>query len=402
MVATELRGQTALAASVTKDVRALQSKGESPFFQLLRLAEDREAVISLGRGEPDLPTPSHIIGAAKQALDEGRTHYTDPSGLPELRQAIARKLKADQELSYDAGSEIVVTAGAQEALAVALRTLLEPGDEVLVPSPHYAAYEVNIRLAGGVPVFINTSLDTAFEVDAEMLMPHIGPRTKLLAVVSPANPTSAVIRLESLEAIARVALDNDLIVISDELYEKVVYDGFVPRSISSFPGMRDRTVIINGFSKAYSMTGFRVGYLAAPADYCVAAAEVRHAMSISTPTISQLAALAALQGPQDSIAEMVAEYSRRRDVMDNVLTRLDIPHITPRGAFFFFPSIARTGIDSFDFCRRAVADYGVLMFPGSMYGTAGEGYVRMSFLAPIDELREALDRFATLYESLVK
>jgi aminotransferase len=381
--------------------RAAQIRGgdEGPFFQLLNLAAARDNVIRLGRGEPDIPTPPHIIAAAKRALDEGHTGYTHPAGLPALREAIAEKLARDNGLHYDPATEIIVTAGAQEALAIAMQTLVDPGDGVLLAIPAYAAYDCNIKLAGGVPVPVPTFEEQDFELRPEAIEACIAPRSKILALVTPNNPTASAIPGETIERIAEVARRHNLIVLSDELYEKVVYDGFRHVSIAGLPGMRERTVVINGFSKAYSMTGFRVGYLAGPADYIRAALEPRHSLSISAPTPSQYAALAALTGPQDHIPAMMAEYTRRRDMMRRTFDELGVTYSLPRGGFYFFANIGGAGIDSLEFCIKAVTDYGLLFFPGSMYDEYARRYIRISYLAPEAELEEALRRFAALYRT---
>jgi aminotransferase len=388
---------TSLRAAMAE--RALRIRGgeESAFFKLLKMAEAKEDVIALGRGEPDRPTPDHIVEAAKKALDDGQTTYTNPAGMPALREALAGKLETDNGLSYDPASEIIVTSGSQEAMVVTLQTLLDPGDEVLIASPYYIAYEPNIILAGGTPVFVPTTEEDGFELKADLIESHVTDRTKLVVLVSPNNPTAGVITRETMEEIAEVVERHDLVTISDELYEKVVYDGFEPFSFAVLPGMRDRTVTINGFSKAYSMTGFRVGYLAAPADYAKAALEPRHSLTICAPTPSQFAALAALEGPQDFLDDMMAEYTQRRATMRTVFDELGITYGPPMGAFYFFANIKPSGLDSFEFCRRGVQDHGVLFFPGSMFGADGEGYIRISYLAPEKELEEALERFGRLW-----
>lgn len=382
--------------------RATRIRGgaESPFFQLLKLAEDRGSdVITLGRGEPDIPTPQHIIDAAKAALDAGYTSYTNPAGLLALREAIAEKLRRDNGLDYDPATEIIVTTGAQEAMAIVMQTLLDPGDEVLIAAPFYMAYEANIVLAGGVPVAVPTREEDDFQMFASEIESRITGRTKLLAIVSPSNPTAAGLTRETLEGIAEVARRHDLTVLSDELYEKVVYEGFEHVSIASFEGMRERTIVINGFSKAYSMTGFRVGYMAGPADYMQAALEPRHSLSISTPTPSQYAALAALTGTQEHLTSMMAAYTRRRDMMAAAFDELGVTYSLPRGAFYFWANISGARVPSFEFCCKAVSENGILFFPGSMYGPEGEGYIRISFLAPEGQLEEALRRFAVVYRA---
>jgi aminotransferase len=396
LAAIEAR-QSPVRAALSQRAAGIRAGEESAFFQLLKLAEQRSGVITLGRGEPDIPTPSHIVAAAKQALDDGATTYTNPAGMPALREAIAEKLRRDNGLTYDPACEIIVTTGAQEAIAVVMQTLLDPGDEVLIAAPFYTAYEANILLAGGVPVPIPTSFENDFQISGADVEDRITPRTKLLAIVTPSNPTAAGLTRKTLEELADVARRHDLVVLSDELYEKVVYDGFEHHSIGSFEGMRERTIVINGFSKAYSMTGFRIGYMAGPADYVRAALEPRHSLSISSPTPFQHAALAALTGPQDHFGPMMAEYTRRRDAMAATFDDLGVRYSLPRGAFYFWADVSGAGMPSFELCRRAVTDHGILFFPGSMYGPLGEGSIRISFLT--QELGEALERFAALYRS---
>jgi aminotransferase len=392
-------GATRVRSALSERASRIRGGQESAFFQLLRLAEGRQDLIALGRGEPDIPTPGHIVEAAKRALDEGHTTYTNPAGLPALRQAIADKLATDNDLTYDPGSEIIVTTGAQEALAVVMQTLLDPGDEVLIASPFYVAYEANIILAGGRVVAVPTREEDDFELRAEAVEERITDRTKLLAIVTPNNPTAGVITRPALERLAEVARRRDLVVLSDELYEKVVYDGFQHLSIASLPGMRERTIVVNGFSKAYSMTGFRVGYMAGPADYIRAALEPRHSLTISAPTPFQHAALTALTGPQDHLSEMMEEYSLRRQMMRQTFDQLGVTYGLPRGGFYFFANVKGAGLDSFSFCERAVTDYGLLFFPGSMFSPDAEGYARISFLAPRTQLQEGLERFSDLYRS---
>ena len=389
-------------AALAERIGRIRGGSESPFFQLLALAETRGGdVIRLGRGEPDIPTPQHIVDAAKEALDKGFTTYTSPAGLIELREAIAEKFRRDNGLEYDPETQIIVTTGAQEALAIVMQTLLDPGDEVLLASPFYMAYEANIVLAGGVPVAVPTLQEEDFQMAAAEIERRITAKTKLLAIVSPSNPTAAALTRQTLEEIAEVARRHNLTVLSDELYEKVVYDDFEHVSIASLEGMSDRTIVINGFSKAYSMTGFRVGYMAGPTDYIQAAIEPRHSLTISTPTPSQYAALAAMTGSQEHLGEMMATYTHRRDTMARAFDEIGVTYSLPRGAFYFWANISGAGVPSFEFCRRAVSDYGILFFPGSMYGPEAEGYIRISYLAPQDQLEEGLNRFAQLYRDCV-
>ncbi len=386
-----------LRSGMAKGAVAIRGGEDSAFFTLLNMADEREDVIRLGRGEPDRPTPKHIVDAAIDALKSGKTTYTNPAGLPELRQAIATKLRTDNDLEYDPMGEIIVTSGAQEAMVVSLQTLLDPGDEVIIASPHYMAYPSNILLAGGVPVLVPTYEDQGFELLPEAIEERITERTKLVVLVSPNNPTAGVLTKETMEGIAGVVEEHDLLAISDELYEKIVYDGFEPVSFATLPGMRERTITINGFSKAYSMTGFRVGYMAGPRDYIKSALEPRHSLTICAATPSQYAALAALEGPDDFLVDMLAEYSSRRQTMADAFDSMGVKYSPPLGGFYFFANIKDANLTSYDFCVKALVDHGLLFTPGSLFGDAGEGFIRIGYLAPERELVEALERFASLW-----
>jgi len=385
----------ALASQIVK----IRAGDESAFMKLLIMAEGRDDVIRLGRGEPDIPVPAHIAAAVKQAIDDGHTTYTNPAGLPELREALAAKFKNDNGLDYDPATEIIVTAGAQEAMVVTLQTLLDPGDEVILASPFYMAYESNIHMAGGVPVFVPTYEKDGFELLPEAVEAAITDKTKLVILVTPSNPTGGILTRETLEGLAKVIEEHDLVAISDELYEKTVYDGFEPVSFATLPGMRERTVTINGFSKAYSMTGFRVGYMAGPADYIRAATEPRHSLSICASTPSQYGALAALTGPQDFFKEMMVEYTKRRAIMGKHFDDLGVTYGPPQGAFYYFANITASGLSAFDFCVKGLQDHGILFFPGSMFGQADAEYIRISYLTEIPELEEAMSRFGDLWRS---
>lgn len=386
---------------VNRRVASMRGGAGNTFMDLIELADRIPGVIALGRGEPDIPTPAHIAEAAREAIRRGDTGYTHPGGILPLRQAIADKLQTENGLTYDPETEILVCAGAQEAMAVIFQTLLDPGDEVLLATPHYLAYEENIIIAGGVPVLVPTYEEHDYEEQPEDIERLITDRTKLIVLITPSNPTAAVIRPETLARIAEIAKRRNLLVLSDELYEKVVYDGFEPVSIATLPGMWERTIVVNGFSKAYSMTGFRVGYLAAPADFCRDASKVRHAFSISTSTPSQHAAIAALTGPQDHLVSMMATYHQRRDRMRQTFDQLGIRYGLPRGGFYFFVNIQGIGMSSYAFCEKAVKEAKLLFFPGTMFGAIGEGFVRISFLADEPDLEEALARFEALWKATV-
>ncbi|MDR7521734.1 MAG: pyridoxal phosphate-dependent aminotransferase [Armatimonadota bacterium] len=365
--------------------------------RLLQLAEGRADLISLGRGDPDLPTPPHIVEAARRALEEGATHYTHWQGREDLRQAICDKYRREYGMQVDP-SRVVVTAGAQEAIYITFQALLDPGDEVLMADPHYLPYTRAIRFAGGLPVYVPTFEEHAFVMQPEDVVRSITSRTKVLVVVSPGNPTGAVIPTEVMAELAAVSHSHDLLVVMDEIYEKFVFDGAVHTTIAAEPGMMDRTIIVNGFSKTYAMTGWRVGYLIAPGPIVRSMAIVKHTMTICAPAVSQAAALAALEGPQGVAEETRQIYAGRRQVLVEGLVRLGLNCGGSRGAFFAYANVTSTGVSAFDLCTRLL-DVGVLIFPGTAFGN-GEGYVRASFLQPPERLQEAIERIGPVVREL--
>jgi aminotransferase len=360
--------------------------------QLLDMAAGVKDLIALARGDPDLSTPLHIVEAAKQALDQGYTHYTHWAGMPELRKAIADKLWQDNSIRVDPETEVLVTTGAQEAVFLVCLALLDPGDEILVPDPHYMTYDTAIALAGAKAVLVPTFEKDDFEVQPEEIVRHITTKTKAVLLVSPNNPTGGIIRPETVREIAALAEKHNFIVISDEIYEKFIYDDVQLLSIASLPGMRDRTVTINGFSKTYAMTGWRIGYLAAPAGFIRALEALKHTVSICAPAVSQAAALAALTGPQDCIQEALATYAERRLVLMKGLDELGLSYGRPHGTFYIFASVAATGLSSMDFAITLLQKAQVLVLPGSSFGPNGEGFVRFSLVAPVPRLEEAIER----------
>lgn len=354
-------------------------------------------VISLSVGDPDLPPPPHVIRAAHEALDAGRTRYTHWQGLRELRAAIADKLHRENRLDYSP-DEIVVTVGAEEALYVALTALVEPGDEVLMADPYFHALPRLVRLAGGTPVLVPVREADGFGLRAEEVERRVSPRAKLLVVITPNNPTGAVLDRTALEALADVARRRNLIVLSDEIYERMVYDGAAHYSIAGFPGMRERTITINGFSKSYSMTGFRLGYLAAPAELVSALQALKEPLSICASSVSQWAGLAALTGPQDGDDRVRVYDERRRALMDG-LEAMGLAHVRPRGGFFLMANLSTTGLGSLEFCRRLLAEAQVAVFPGALTGSRDD-LIRMSWLAPVERIREGLNRMRRFVERL--
>lgn len=362
--------------------------------RMLEIAAGLDDVIAMGRGDPDFHTPAHIIKAAKRAIDDDRHHYTPPHGLPELREAIADNLRRFG-LDYVA-EEIAVTAGVQESIMLCMLAFIEAGDEVLITSPRFTTYDTAVHMCGGTPVPVPT-----FERDDFALMPseierRITERTKLLVLVSPNNPTGAVTPPEVIREIAELARRRDLIVVSDEIYADLIYDGAEHLSIGSLPGMKERTVTLNGFSKSYAMTGWRVGYMAAPSDLIRLLTEPRHTLSINTSTPSQYAALAALTGPQDALHEMREAYAERRAYLMQELTALGLSYGFPGGAFYLYTNVTASGEGAADFCVRLLREGRVLVFPGALFGDELDAYVRISYLQPMDRIREAVDRLAAV------
>jgi len=363
------------------------------FERAKALEREGRPVIFLETGRPDFDTPAHIKDAAKQALDAGDVHYTSNYGTPALRAAIADKLRCDNGLSYDPETEILVSVGAAEAILAALLALAGPGDEVLYPEPGWVNYAAAARLAGAVPVPVPLREASGFQMDPDEVRRRLTPRTRLLVVVSPHNPTGAVQSPESLRALAELAVRHDLVVVSDEIYEKILYDDLIHVSLASFPGLRERTITVNGFSKAYSMTGWRLGYAAAPPPFIQAMNRV-HQYNVSCAcAFAQAGAVAALRGPQDCVAAMVREFRRRRDLVVPALN--DIPGLAclrPGGAFYVWLNIQGRRMTSEDFALRLLETAYVSLVPGPVFGESGQGYVRLSYANSYERLAEALDR----------
>ncbi|MFZ5648587.1 MAG: pyridoxal phosphate-dependent aminotransferase, partial [Bacillota bacterium] len=307
------------------------------------------------------------------------------------REAIADKLRRENGLDVDK-SEVLVTVGGQEAVFMMMLSLLNPGDEIIIPEPRYTSYDTAIEVAGGKMVPLITRPENDFQIMAEDVEKLITPKTRALLIITPNNPTGVVMTRENLEALAEVAKKHDLMVISDEIYEKLIFDGWKHWSIGSFPGMKERTMTVNGVSKSYNMTGWRLGYVAGPRNIIAAMAQLKYAVTICTTSVSQMAALEAFTGPQDCLNEIVAIYNERRLATMQRLDKLGIPYVTPRGAFYIFPDIRKFGMTSFDFCRFILEKAEVLLFPGTAFGDGGEGFVRISLLAPTDKIMEAFDR----------
>lgn len=368
-------------------------RSESVRTRMLDIAAGLEDVIVLGRGDPDLATPAHIVEAGRRALAGGATHYTHPMGLPALREAIGQHLAEVDGLRYSA-DEIVVTTGAQEAVFAAMLACVNPGDEVIVPAPGYTSYDQAIALAGGVPVAVPTFERDDFALTAAAVAARLTPRTRMLCLLNPSNPTGAVTPPGEVEALAALAAKHDLVVISDEIYARLVYDGAEVRPVAQIPGMKERTITINGFSKAYAMTGWRVGYLAAPPDLVRALTEVHHGLTICAPAVSQHAALAALEGPQNCVEEMRRAYDERRRVMCRALDRMGLGYGRPQGAFYVYANVSSTGLAASEFCVRLLEEAEIMVFPGVLFGDHNDDFIRISLLQPVARIEEAVERMA--------
>ncbi len=357
------------------------------------LEKQGRAIIHLEIGRPDFDTPQHIKDAAKQALDDGFVHYTSNYGTLELRQAIAEKLARENGIQVDPATEVIVTVGTNQAVAITMLALIDPGDEVLIPDPIWLHYFYCVQMAGGIPVHVPLYAENRFQIDPADLRRAITPRTKLIVVNSPHNPTGAVLGKSVLEEIARIAIEHDLLVLSDEIYEKIIYDDAVHHSIASFPNMADRTITVNGFSKTYSMTGWRIGYAAGRKNLLDALIRVHQYSATSATSFAQVGALAAYRGPQDCVQQMVAEFDRRRQLVVNVLAQIPgVDLVAPLGAFYAFPSIKRSGKHSEELALQLLHNAGVAVVPGSAFGEYGEGYLRLAFANSYGNIQSAMQR----------
>lgn len=356
--------------------------------------------ISLCVGEPDFVTPQPIREACVQTLAEGHTSYTSSYGLLSLREAICRDVQQRYGVAYDPREEALVTVGVSEGMDLAMRAILGPGDEVLIPEPCYVSYRPCAALAGGVPVPVPTDISTGFRVTPQQLEQRLTPRTKALLLSYPNNPTGAVLTRAEMLALAEFAAQHDLIVISDEIYDKLTYQG-QHTCFASLPGMRERTILLNGFSKAYAMTGWRIGYALANKDFIEAMLKIHQYTVFCAPITAQMAALTALAKGEDAMHQMVTEYDRRRRLMVDGLRRIGLPCFEPQGAFYIFPSIRETGLTSMAFAQQLLVEEKVAVTPGSAFGDCGEGYVRCSYAASEENLMEALRRIERFYKKAV-
>ena len=381
---------------LSKAVTDLKPSGIRKFFDIAATMDD---VISLGIGEPDFTTPQPIIEAGVQALQKGETHYTSNSGILPLREAIAENLQNRYGVQYDPVNEIVITVGVSEALYLTFTALLDPGDEVIIPTPCFVSYQAEVALAGGKPVEIYTTMEDDFQPDPAVIEKAITPKTKAILLGYPNNPTGAVASREILEEIGRIAEKHDLVVISDEIYDRLVYgQGHV--CFPAFPGMQERTLLLGGFSKDYAMTGWRIGYAAGPASLIKGLVRIHQFSVMSAPTVSQYGALAALKVGEPYVRDMLAEYDRRRKFIVEGLNAIGLPTFEPHGAFYAFPSIHNTGLDDETFAERLLLEEKVAVVPGSSFGDAGIGFVRCSYATSYEKLEIALEKIGRFVRRL--
>lgn len=374
--------------NISQHVQAIPSSGIRRFFDLLA---SMEGVISLGVGQPDFVTPNHIRQAAIKSIEDGETYYTSNYGLIELRSAISRHLNRLYGVRYDAGTEIIVTAGVSEGLNVALEAILDPGDEVLSPDPGYVAYMPCVLLAGGTYLQVPTRAQDGFQLRPEEIEQRITPRSKALLIGYPANPTGAVMSRETMLAVAAIAEKYNLFVIADEIYDRLVYET-EHVCFSTLPNMKERTILLGGFSKAYAMTGWRLAYTCARGELTEAMMKVHQYVMMSAPTSAQFAAIEALNAGEEDVRGMVAEYGRRRKLVVSALNAMGLPCFEPRGAFYAFPNIGSTGMNDETFAERLLMEEHVAVIPGSAFGEAGAGHVRICYAQRYDLLEQAMER----------
>ncbi len=376
---------------IADHVRTIPRSGIRDFFEIVQSMKE---VISLGIGEPDFVTPWHIRESAIYSLEKGHTGYTSNLGAPRLRRAIAAYVEKHFSVGYNPHDEIIVTVGVSEAIDLALRALLNPGDEVLYHEPCYVSYSPSILLAGGVPMAVATRAEDEFTLRAADLEKAITPKTRVLMLNFPTNPTGAVMPLEELKKIADLAVKHDLVVLSDEIYSELTYDEVPHHSIAALPGMKERTVFLHGFSKAFAMTGWRIGYACGPADIIEAMMKIHQYSILCAPVMAQEAALEALERGQRSMERMREEYRLRRNLIVTSLNEAGIPCHLPKGAFYVFPDIRSTGMTSRDFALQLLEEKKVAVVPGTAFGPSGEGYVRCSYATALDQIKIAVSRIS--------
>ena len=382
---------------LSKKVQSIEPSGIRKFFDIVSEMKD---AISLGVGEPDFDTPWHIREEGIYSLEQGRTFYTSNAGLKELKEEIANYLKRRFRLSYDPAGEIYLTVGGSEAIDGALRAMLDPGDEVLLPQPSYVSYEPCIVLADGVPKIIELKEEDEFKLRKQQLLDAITDKTKILIMPFPNNPTGAIMTREELMELVPVIIEKDLYVISDEIYSELTYGDNKHCSIASLPGMKERTIMINGFSKAFAMTGWRLGYACGPAEIIKQMIKLHQYAIMCAPTNSQFAAVEALRNCDTEVEKMVTAYDQRRRFLLHELKSMGIDCFEPFGAFYIFPSIKKFGMTSDEFASRLLEDQKLAVVPGTAFGNSGEGFVRISYAYSIENLKEGIKRIKNFIEKL--
>jgi aminotransferase len=380
---------------IAERARNIKSPKFGVIAEIRKLIDGTKDAIILGYGEPEFNTPKHICEAAKKAIDEGFTHYVlPPEGLTELREAIAKKISAKNGFNVNPSTEVLVTEGVQGAISVATLTFVKPGDEVIVAEPYYYSHPLSVIFAGGVPVYTELREDRDFRLDPDDIKKKITRRTKALILLDPNNPTGSVLTKEDLKAISEIVKNHNLLVITDEIYENLVYDDAKHYSIASFPGMKEHTISIFGFSKSYAMTGWRVGYIVADKSFMRYMKEVHAQLTICTNAIAQKAALAALTDSQDCVEEMRQKYETRRNIFVDGLNRLGLTCKSPKGAFYVYAKVSKFNLTSTEFAKRLTKEAKVLGYPGTAYtlGKSGEKYIRFSLTVSEEKLKTALER----------
>jgi len=382
---------------LSEKTTAIKPSGIRKFFDIVNTMD---GAISLGVGEPDFETPWFIREEGIYSLEKGRTFYTSNSGLRELKVEVTRYLERRFGVPYDPDHEITITVGGSEGIDLAFRAMLNPGDEVIIPQPSYVSYEPCAILADGVPVILELKEKDKFKLTPDALREKITPKTKLLVLPFPNNPTGSIMTGEELKKIAEIVVEKDIYVLSDEIYTELTYNGKAPASIAQFPGMRDRTILINGFSKAYAMTGWRLGYACGPKDILEQMIKVHQFAIMCAPTTSQYAAVAAMRDGDAAVAKMRDSYNQRRRYVLSRLQEMNIPCFEPEGAFYVFPNISRFGMTSEDFATRLLEKEKVAVVPGTAFGDSGEGFIRISYAYSLKQLKEALGRIENFVKVL--
>ncbi|MGQ9565828.1 MAG: pyridoxal phosphate-dependent aminotransferase [Candidatus Bathyarchaeales archaeon] len=383
---------------IARRLEKIQSSGVRRMFSI---AQQLPGAISLGIGEPDFSPPLHVINAAKEALDRGKTHYTSSAGVPELREVLAEKARREHGLMYDSSAEVLVTIGATQAVFLSLMTVINPGDEVLLFDPGFVCYAPDVVIAGGVPVSIPLHESNGYKIDLDAVMSHITDKTRVIIINSPNNPTGAVFSYDDLQKLTKLLVERDIIVISDEVYEKIVYDDAKHFCLANFPGMKDRTIVVNSFSKTYAMTGFRVGYALGPEELISQMLKVHQYTVACVDSAAQYAAVAALEGPQDFVETMVAEFDRRRRLIHKRVNEIEgFSCLLPKGAFYVFANVKELNMRSVDVADFLAKEAKVATVAGSAFGANGEGYLRLSYATSYEKIEEAMNRIEKAVKKL--